>query len=194
LRPPSPPYYKYGAQYTKDLIMDELIQVDNGSLRGAWADMVAGFADWSAFYTLTFSDKDRNHAVSRDESLFLWRRLVQSLNRRLFGNSYTRIVGHSYFSYALAFEYQSRGAIHMHALVDNVTDWEYINTLWRSMAGIAKIKPVHDKDKVAKYLCKYVTKGGDVLLYRAVKGYKQPAFKPMWYLEATEKLKAHSAE
>jgi hypothetical protein len=161
----------------------------------AWAKQVQKMADWSAFITLTFSEIDRVHAVTRDESFFMWRRLVQALNRRLYGNSYTRIVGHSYFSYALSFEYQKRGAIHMHALVDQVTDWEAINGLWRHMAGIVKVVPVRDLEKVCRYICKYVTKGGDVNLYRAiVRPMKEPGFKPVWYLEATRKLEAQRAK
>ena len=174
--------------------MYELLPLDNSSLRREWAEYIEHFATWLSFWTLTFSEADRTHAVTKDECVFKWRRLVQALNRQLYGNSYTRIVGHCYFSYALSFEYQTRGALHMHALVDQPTNWEAVNGLWRHMAGICKIVPVHDKDKVAKYLCKYVTKGGEVILYRAVKGYKQPAFKPMWYLEAKKKLEADRAK
>lgn len=150
-------------------------------------------AYWSSFWTMTFSDADRTHAVTREESEFLWRRLVQCLNRDLYGNNYTRIVGHSYFSYALAFEYQTRGAIHMHALVDGITNWELANRIWRHMAGIINIKPINDGLKAAKYLCKYVTKGGDINLYIAKK-IKPPSFKPLWYLDVSEKLEAHSTE
>ena len=118
---------------------------------------------------------------------------MQHLNRDLYGNHYTRIIGHSYFSYALAFEYQTRGAIHMHALVNGITNWELANEIWRHMAGIIKIKPVDDGLKAAKYLCKYVTKGGDIDLYIAGK-YKPPAFKPMWFLDVSERLEDHSTK
>src|SRR5512146_423516 len=118
----------------------------------AWAEYVAGFAEWQSFLSLTFADRDRTHDVTRDEAVFLWRRLVQALNKDLFGNHYTRIVGHSYFSYALAFEYQLRGTLHMHALVDRRTNWELANRLWRRMAGIIKIKGVEDVQGAARYL------------------------------------------
>lgn len=158
-----------------------------------WAEYLQSLTQWTGFWTLTFSDADRTHDVTRDQSEFLWRRLVQSLNRDLYGKHYTRIVGHSYFSYALAFEYQTRGAIHMHALVDRVTNWERANAIWRHMAGIIKIKPVDDGLKAAKYLCKYVSKGGDIKLYIA-KNDKPPSFKPMWFEDVSEKLEAHSTE
>lgn len=150
-------------------------------LRNAWSDYVATFAEWKSFWSLTFADRDRTHDVTRSEAEFLWRRLVQSLNADLFGNHYTRIVGHSYFSYALAFEFQKRGTLHMHALVDRRTNWELANRLWRRMAGIIKIKTVEDVQGVSRYISKYVTKGGDVVLYRP-EAYKEPAFKPLWYL------------
>ncbi len=150
-------------------------------LRNAWSDYVENFSPWKSFWSLTFSDADRTHDVTRTEAEFLWRGLVQSLNRDLFGNHYTRIVGHCYFAYALAFEYQKRGILHMHALVDKRTNWELANRLWRQMAGIIKIKPVEDLHGVSRYMSKYVTKGGDVVLYRPKKE-KEPAFKPFWYL------------
>jgi hypothetical protein len=150
------------------------------TLHDTWAEYIAGFAAWTGFLTLTFDTRDRLHDVTRPEAEYLWRRLVQCLNRDLFGHSYTRIVGHSYFAYALAFEYQQRGALHMHALVSRRTNWELINLTWRRMAGIVKVKPVTESLGAAHYLCKYITKGGDVLLYRPAK-LKEPTFKPMWY-------------
>jgi len=151
-------------------------------LRDQWAAYVASFSTWTAFYTLTFSDQDRTHDVTLTECNFLWRRLVQLMNRNLYGNNYTRIVGHCYFDYALAFEYQKRGALHMHALVSGRTHWEFVNRVWRHMAGIVKIVPVDDSYKTAKYLCKYITKGGDVILHRAKRPIKEPSFKPLWYI------------
>ena len=147
----------------------------------AWAEYVAAFAEWQSFWSLTFADRDRTHDVTRYEAEALWRRLVQALNTDLFGHHYTRIVGHCYFSYALAFEFQQRGTLHMNALVDRRTNWELANRLWRQMAGIIKIKTVEDVQGAARYLSKYVTKGGDVVLYRA-QSMKEPAFRPRWYL------------
>jgi len=150
-------------------------------LSNAWAEYVDQFADWISFWTLTFSEKDRIYDVTREEAEAKWRRLVSFLNKDLFGNNYRRIVHHSYFSYALAFEYQTRGILHMHALVSGRTNWEYANDLWRRMAGIIKIKPVDNAQKASRYLAKYVSKGGEVLVYRTPT-HKEPAFKPLWYL------------
>jgi hypothetical protein len=154
-------------------------------VQSGWVEYVNGFADWVSFWSLTFGDKDRTHLVTRSEAEFIWRRLVQVLNRNLFGNHYTRIVGHSYFSYVLAFEYQKRGVLHIHALVDRVTNWELANRVWRKMAGIIKIQPVLDQVGACGYICKYVTKGGDVALYKAAV-VKEPSWKPLWYQEAEQ--------
>ncbi len=150
-------------------------------LRDTWSEYIANFAEWNSFWSLTFADRDRTHDVTRTEAEFLWRRLVQALNIDLFGNHYTRIVGHCYFAYMLAFEFNTRGILHMHALVDRRTNWELANRIWRQMAGIIKIKSIEDKEGVSRYLSKYVTKGGEVVPYRP-KVYKEPAFKPLWYL------------
>jgi hypothetical protein len=162
-------------------------------LQKSWEGFLSTFSDWSQFWTLTFDELDRSHDVTRTEAEFLWRRLVQTINTDLYGHHYTRIVGHCYLDYALAFERGSRGQLHMHALLNGVAHWELVNRVWRHMAGIIKIKPVDSVEGAVKYVCKYVTKGGDVMLYRSRKP-KEPKFKPMWYLEAIEKLQAHSAE
>jgi hypothetical protein len=154
-------------------------------VKSGWVDYVNRFSNWLSFWSLTFGKADRSHAVTRPEAEFVWRRLVQCLNRDLFGNHYTRIVGHSYFSYVLAFEYQKRGVLHMHALIDRVTNWELANRVWRKMAGIVKIQPVLDQVGACGYICKYVTKGGDVVLYKA-NVVKEPSFEPMWYVEAEQ--------
>lgn len=163
-------------------------------LQDAWGDYVSSFAEWSAFYTLTFSEHGRTHDVTKPEAVFLWRRLVQVMNSNLYGNHYTRLVGHSYFAYALAFEFTSRNMLHMHALVSSRTHWELVNRLWRHMAGIVKIVPVSDRLKVSRYVCKYVTKGGDVLLYKPAPNLPEPAFKPAWFMQGTGILTAYPAE
>lgn len=150
-----------------------------------WALYVSSLSDWQAFFTLTFSEADLYYSVSPQKAQFIWRRLVQALNRDLYGNHYTRIVGHSYFGYALAFERSKLGALHMHALVDRPTNWMLISSLWRKMAGIVKILPIYDRTGASRYLSKYVSKGGDINLYLPSDKVreKSPPFFPLWYLE-----------
>ena len=154
-------------------------------LADAWTEYVAGFAKWTSFVTLTFEQADRTHNVTRTEAQFKFRRLVQVLNTDLYGHHYTRIVGHSYFAYALAFENHKSGLLHMHALLDNRTNWSLIMRYWQGdkrpfHMGIANISRA-DIDVHVKYLCKYVTKGGEVVLYKPGK-LKEPSFSPLWYL------------
>lgn len=151
----------------------------------AWAEYVTGFAHWTTFVTLTFEQLDRTHNVTQTEAQFKFRRLVQVLNADLYGHHYTRIVGHSYFAYALAFENHKSGLLHMHALMDNRTHWALIKQYWQGdqrpyRMGIADIKRA-DVGVHAKYICKYVTKGGEVVLYKPEKS-KKPSFSPLWYL------------
>ena len=141
-----------------------------------WVNFVAGFTDWKSFITLTSRD-----IVTRDQIEHKFRWLVRRLNSGLFGNNYTRIVGHSYFSYALGLEYQKRDVLHAHVLVDRKVNFEAIHQIWNSLSGFAYIVPVVDAVGAAGYLSKYVSKGGDLSLYRAVK-VKEPVFKPMWYI------------
>lgn len=173
--------------------MNEIDENIHDSLSNEWAIWVSNISDWKSFWTLTFCEADRTHDVTETEADFKWRTLIQVLNTDLWGNHYTRSVGHSYFGYALAYERTSKGLLHMHALVDDRTNWELANSVWRRLAGIIKIVPVSDKSKVAKYLCKYVTKGGAVNVYMPKKR-KQPAFRPMWYVGGVEGLIRDSSD
>lgn len=146
------------------------------TIREGWEGYVKELATWQSFVTLTFRDVV---AVERVE--FSWRFLVQRLNAELFGNNYTRIVGHSYFAYAMGIEAQKRGALHAHVLVDRRIHFEKVHSLWNALAGFAYIKPVDDQDAAISYLSKYVTKGGEIAVYKPAK-VKEPAFKPLWYL------------
>jgi len=150
------------------------------TVRDAWGDWIAGYADWSAFHTLTFSQANRTHEVTRTEADYMARRLLQVLNRDLFGKRYVQRVGHSYFAYALGFERKPWGLLHMHMLTDRRTNWELENAVWRRMCGIVKIEPVTAQVGAARYVSKYATKNGDVMLYKPER-YKEPSFKPMWW-------------
>jgi len=141
-----------------------------------WSDYVFNFADWNSFITLTFERE-----LSRDVVYSYWRSLIQNLNTDLFGNHYTRIVGHSYFAYCLAFEKQQRGAYHLHALISGRLNFKMIHDFWNHVAGFAWITSAKDKKAVSIYVSKYVVKEGDLLLYRPLKQ-KIPAFQPLWYL------------
>lgn len=154
--------------------------LDCSTIEGDWASYIEGFADWSSFWTLTFRDRDNSHQVQRTEAEFLFTRLIQILNTDLFGNHYTQKVGHCYFSYCVGYEHGKQGHLHIHVLADRRVNFALLHRVWRSMAGGTTIKVVHDKIGAARYLAKYVGKGGDVNVYRP-KRVKSPAFEPSWF-------------
>lgn len=142
-----------------------------------WAGYVASVADWQVFLTLTWAN-----VVERERVIFNWRQLVQVLNRDLYGNHYVRTVGHSYFSYVYALEAQRRGALHLHALVDQRLNFNLVHSWWNAVAGFAWARPIEDaeaRNRTVFYVTKYVTKGGDIQVYKAGP-WKEPKFRPLW--------------
>jgi len=146
-------------------------------LISAYADWMAVFAPWKSFVTLTVSNA---HSCSKDGLHRRWRSLVQILNRDLYGNHYTRIVGHCYFSYVIGFEFTKSGAVHLHALVDKPINFELVHRVWNKMSGFAYIEPVYDLPGIAGYMCKYIVKHGDLIFHRPVKS-PLPSFVPLWF-------------
>ena len=140
-----------------------------------WENYILGLAPWKNFVTLTFRE-----FVTRDQAEHMFRFLLQVLNRDLFGNHYTRIVGHHYSSYVVGFETQKRGALHMHVLFDRPVNFTLLHAVWNKMAGFAWIEPVSDPARAVAYVSKYIVKGGDLVVYRPVK-VKEPVFQPLWY-------------
>ena len=155
--------------------MPDYTSTSKQELVEGWEQFVTGFASWKWFVTLTFRD-----IVTNDQLEHQFRFLVQCLNRDLFGNHYTRIVGHSYFSYAMGIEAQRRGALHAHLLIDQNINLNILHPIWNKMAGFAWAVPVDDVDRAVNYLSKYISKGGDLSLYRPAQ-VKVPAFQPSWY-------------
>lgn len=145
-------------------------------LVSAWSSWVSDLEDWKVFITLTFRD-DKTGDVAR--SLFQW--FVRFNNQALLGKHYTRIVGHSYFSYLLGIEYQRRDVIHFHVLIDQPVKYDLIHSLWGERCGFAWIDgKMRDRQKVINYVCKYIVKGGEVELYRKKKSFV-PDPLPVWW-------------
>lgn len=140
---------------------------------------------------MTFDEADRTHAVTQTEAKFKFRRLIQVLNKDLFGKNYVKIVGHSYFSYALSYEPTTLGLLHMHCLVDRPVKYELIISNWYHHSGYVEIEKVTDMKGACEYVCKYVAKYGDLDIYKP-KNIKEPSFSPLWYLEATGQLRSTS--
>jgi hypothetical protein len=153
--------------------------------KAAWIDWVADKRAWKSMLTLTFDDKKHQYDVSTTDAKNYWRMLVRQLNVGVFGEHYTKHCHHSYFSYVIGLEYQKRGVVHFHVLVDNYVNYELIHRLWGNAHGFVWISPVTDRAVVVEYVCKYIMKQGDANLDIYVsKKRTVPIYKPDWWIKA----------
>ncbi|MBA4375689.1 MAG: hypothetical protein C0401_05895 [Anaerolinea sp.] len=143
-----------------------------------WAEWIMTAKHWSSFITLTFRDETYPDVAKR-----LFQFLVRKLNKELFGKHYMNVVGPSYFSYILGIEYQRRGVIHFHVLVDRPVHYELIHKIWLTWAGIAHIKPILHFQNAVEYVSKYASKAGEIEPFFA-KNLYSPAQLPLWWKEA----------
>jgi len=169
----------YGA---KDLI--HIVRIEQTEcLQNGWVDWVAKQKYWKHFLTLTFRDE-----INQANALSMWYRFVKLLNRRVFGSHYTRIVHHSYFSYVLGIERQTRGVLHFHVLIDRPIDYSFIHKIWNDWAGYAWIEKIElEKYRDAVfYVSKYIIKGGELIPYFADPRttLMVPTVAPIWWFEA----------
>ena len=147
--------------------------IEKDLLREQWETYVRNFSNWKLFATFTFRDFQ-----TRDQAEHLFRLMVQILNHDLYGNHYMRIQGHSYFSYVVGYEYQKRGALHLHALIDQRINFELLHPIWNKIAGWCWVVPFVDKH--VPYISKYITKDGDLWVWKQ-NNFKMPSFVPMWF-------------
>ena len=129
---------------------------------------------WDSFITLTF----------RDEVNPLWAghqfsHLLQELNKELFGTHYSRIVGHSYFSYILGASNQKRGVLHYHLLTDRPVNFNLIKSKWFLWAGSARTENIRYSSRTVNYVTKVIEEGGEISVYKAKKVYI-PKYSPRW--------------
>lgn len=153
----------------------------------SYADWLMYKAQWKTLLTLTFDRKDKSHPVTKTEADFSWRRLVQELNRDLYGKQYVRKVGHCYFPYVYATEQASWGLLHAHVLAGGWLNYSLIIENWYKHCGYVDIEKVTDVEKSVKYVSKYCVKGGSVDVYIPKKEV-EPKFKPMWYIPNFSRL------
>ena len=122
-----------------------------------YASWIENLANWRYFVTLTFRAD-----YSQDNAMDLLKRLIQVLNKDLFGNHYTRKVGHSYFSYVACHEYQTMGNIHFHLLVDSPINWILLDEFWMRNAGKTDVAPIRNQAAAARYICKQASRNGEI--------------------------------
>jgi len=138
--------------------------IAKGYLRDEWIDYVVNFADWKSMITLTFK-----YPISEIKAKAIWRALVVKLGVKYLGKNYRRRYGHSYFAYCIGMEYQARGVVHFHIVVDQWIDYKYLHEIWNEWAGFALIEKVKSQSGVSVYITKYVLKDGQVDIFRPKK-------------------------
>lgn len=159
--------------------MEELA-IPYEEIQGATSSWIQELKPWMIYGTLTFKDPRE-----LDVAIRYWRRLIQVLNRDAFGDHYTKKVGHSYFSYVLATEYQVRQALHFHFLADRPINFDLLHGWWGAAAGFAWLEIIHDRGKCCSYVSKYVTKSDQQLKIFVSKNQNAPhiagGFLPYWW-------------
>ncbi len=149
-------------------------------VRKNWSEWLSK-RKWRVFLTLTFREE-----TSPEIALKLFQKLVQILNEEVFGKHYTNYVGHSYFSYVVGIEFQKRGTIHFHVLIDRPVNFETINRLWNAWAGFAKPESIKQNENAVYYVTKYAAKCGQMEPPYFAKKIYTPGFLPPWWPELEE--------
>jgi len=150
-------------------------RIGKKALREAYASWLEEFAPWMVFVTLTFRED-----MYRDMALRIFDKLVRLLNQDVYGKNYKRFLKHSYFSYVLAKEYQSRGVIHYHFLADRPLNFKLLHAFWNVHAGYADTQIIKDSTKAVRYVVKYMVKNGDPEIWKATCD-RQPLVFPHWW-------------
>jgi len=134
----------------------------NKELHRGWITFLQRY-EWQWFCTLTF--RDFVHPESADKR---FRTLISKLNRKLFGPRWSKKPSETVF-WARGIEYQKRDVLHFHALIgcpgidlDSYTIRRHWADKWNEMAGFARIKKIRSAKEAARYVTKYVTKGGQI--------------------------------
>jgi len=141
-------------------------------------DWLIKFANWKISLTLTFRENQYPDVAKRKLL-----RMIQGLNLNLIGKNYTKIVGHSYFSYAYGIEYQKRECIHFHMLVDEPVNFRLLHSwLWRYNNGFCWTDIIRNREDCVEYISKYNFKGGEIEFYKNNK-YYVPKIRPDWWVD-----------
>jgi len=130
--------------------------LDRQALRDGWIRLLERW-QWEWFCTFTF--RDMVHPEAADKR---FRVLISQANRVLFGTMwYKRNQG---LRWVRALEYQKRDVIHYHALMAGVQDLRRLTWMdrWHELAGYARIESIESAAAVARYVSKYVVKGGEI--------------------------------
>lgn len=137
-------------------------QSSSARLHNCWTEFVRRF-EWHWFCTMTF--RNRIHPEAADKRFRLF---VSKLNRKLFGPRWHRKRAETIY-WVRGLEYQKRDVIHFHALLgcrgkdlNHHAIRRYWSDTWNELAGFARIEVVRSGADAARYITKYVTKGGEI--------------------------------
>ncbi len=133
---------------------------------------------WVVFLTLTFRNE-----IETEIALKLVKQLIRILNVNVFGKHYTNFVRHSYFSYMIGIEFQKRGVIHFHILIDRPVNFDLIKRFWNSCAGYAECSIIRNNENSVYYVTKYAAKSGEIEPPYFAKKVYTPPFIPSWWKE-----------
>ena len=118
---------------------------------------------WDALLTITDPGMSHPEAMLKQTRWFM-----NSVNRRLYGRKfYKRGEG---IEYVIALERQKRGSVHSHSLIrlsDHALSNEivrYMKDLTEQCSGWSRVEIPRSQLDTVNYVCKYVTKDGDLHL------------------------------
>lgn len=117
---------------------------------------------WQYRATFTFESE-----IHPEQAYKRCKRWMIYQNQKIYGKRYRRY--HKGLTYCIGIEYQKRGVIHFHILLNGLNDeWDRYKGMggWKKIGGgWAKIYKYEDKKKACDYISKYVSKGGELDLY-----------------------------
>jgi hypothetical protein len=133
-----------------------------------WLEKTVNFIP-VAHVTLTFEQFDISGQLAWNK----FKKWIHEINKEVLGPKYKRSWKHCYFSYVVVPEYQTRGTIHYHVLIDNWFPWKFAQKLWWDLAGFIKIKKVNNTEAAIRYVMKYITKEGEPVVWLAHKRWER---------------------
>jgi hypothetical protein len=162
----------------------------------AYTSWIRGLSEWQYFITLTLAGERETilgaevlkpMVLSEDRAARAWGRMVHLQNREVFGASYKRVLkAHSYFSYVVFTELQTREATHWHALTTGPIHMAQWHDWWdRGYALVIRVGETEDDQQaISRYLAKYVAKGAQLVAVHVAPDHvrqKAPRHVPGWW-------------
>jgi hypothetical protein len=150
-------------------IRPDLHYHDRLLLSRTWAQFIIHTSfHWKWYGHFTFKDFPHQEAGHK-----VWMKFIHILNRAAFRINYWKCKSEG-VTWVRATEYQSRGALHYHALIGNIPDrvnrFDFMK-LWESLAGFSRIYHYREYGGAEEYISKssYAFKQGQIDLSDTLK-------------------------